>query len=78
MHRLGITDLNDPVKVEFAVNAMVPKAALGALSLRLIQHGRRVCVARKPRCENCVLADFCPSAGLGGIAVRTASTRVPQ
>ena len=37
----------------------------GVFSLRLILHGRAVCVARKPRCGDCVLADFCPSAGIG-------------
>lgn len=58
---LGLTAETDPVKVEHAVGALVPKAEWGALSLRLILHGRRVCVARRPRCEECVLGDFCPS-----------------
>jgi endonuclease-3 len=65
VRRLGITEETDPVKVEAAVDAMVPAAERGLLSLRLILHGRRVCVARKPRCHECVLADFCPSAGTG-------------
>ncbi len=52
----------DPVKVELELNAMVPAAERGEFSLRLILHGRRVCVARSPRCDDCVLADFCPSA----------------
>lgn len=65
VRRLGITDETDPVKVEMVVNAMIPAAERGALSLRLILHGRRVCVARKPRCHECLLADFCPSAGTG-------------
>ena len=63
--RLGITQESDPVKVEMIVNEMVPPAERGALSLRLILHGRRICVARKPRCHECLLADFCPSAGTG-------------
>ena len=63
--RLGITQESDPVKVEAVVDAMIPAAERGLFSLRLIQHGRRVCVARKPRCHECVLADFCPSAGTG-------------
>ena len=63
--RLGITQESDPVKVEAIVDAMVPAAERGLLSLRLILHGRRVCIARKPRCGDCVLADFCPSAGTG-------------
>ena len=62
--KLGLTTETDPVKVEMDLNAMVPAAERGALSLRLILHGRRVCVARKPRCGDCVLNDFCPSAEL--------------
>jgi len=61
-HRLGLTDEDDPVKVEMILNPMLPAAERGDFSLRLILHGRRVCVARKPRCGECVLADFCPSA----------------
>jgi endonuclease-3 len=63
--RLGLTAETDPVKAELALNAMVPARDRGVFSLRLILHGRAVCVARKPRCGACVLADFCPSAGLG-------------
>ncbi len=59
--RLGLTTETDPVKVELALNAMVPPAERGAFSLRLILHGRRVCDARRPRCDECVLTDFCPS-----------------
>ncbi|HMS88932.1 MAG TPA: endonuclease III [Acidimicrobiales bacterium] len=63
--RLGLTHETDPVKVELALNPMVPAAERGAFSLRIILHGRRVCAARKPACDRCVLADFCPSAGVG-------------
>ncbi|CAN5720901.1 endonuclease III [soil metagenome] len=63
-HRLGLTEETDPVKVEHALGAMVPAAERGRFSLRVILHGRRVCAARKPACDRCVLADFCPSAGL--------------
>ena len=62
--RLGLTTLTDPVKVEHELNPMVPAGERGLLSLRLILHGRRVCVARRPRCADCVLNDFCPSAFL--------------
>jgi endonuclease-3 len=62
--RLGLTVDTDPVKVEHQLNAMVPAAERGLLSLRLILHGRQVCVARRPRCADCVLSAFCPSAGL--------------
>ncbi len=60
---LGITEHTDPVKIEMELNPMVPAAERGEFSLRLILHGRRVCVARRPRCHECVLASFCPSAG---------------
>jgi endonuclease-3 len=63
--RLGLTTQTDPVKVEHELNAMVPARERGTFSLRLILHGRRVCTARKPHCSVCVLAGFCPSAGLG-------------
>ena len=60
--RLGLTRQTDPVKVELELNPMVRADERGALSLRLILHGRRVCMARTPRCDACVLADICPSA----------------
>jgi endonuclease-3 len=63
--RLDLTRETDPVKAELALNALVPAKDRGVFSLRLILHGRAVCVARKPRCGDCVLADFCPSAGTG-------------
>ncbi|MGI9079277.1 MAG: endonuclease III [Acidimicrobiales bacterium] len=62
--RLGLTAETDPVKVEVDLDALVPAAERGALSLRLILHGRRVCQARRARCGACVLADFCPSAAV--------------
>lgn len=61
--RLGLTTETDPVKVELELNSMVRARDRGALSLRLILHGRQVCKARKPRCGECLLADICPSAG---------------
>ena len=60
---LGITEQKDPVKIELELNPMVPAAERGEFSLRLILHGRRVCIARRPRCHQCVLASFCPSVG---------------
>jgi endonuclease III len=62
--RLGLTTESDPVKVEFELNAMLPPREWGPFSLRMILHGRAVCLARKPRCAQCVLADFCPSSQL--------------
>ena len=63
-HLLELTDETDPVKVEFALNPMIPAGERGLFSLRLILHGRRVCVARRPNCAECVLNDFCPSVQL--------------
>jgi endonuclease-3 len=60
--RLRLTTETDAVKVEHDVGSLVPAAEWGALSLRLILHGRAVCRSRKPRCDVCVLNDFCPSA----------------
>ncbi len=59
---LRLVSTRDPVKIEYQVCAMVPKEEWTGLSLRLILHGRRVCIARRPRCEECVLNDFCPSS----------------
>lgn len=67
--RLGLTEEQDPVRVETDLNALVPPAERGALSLRLILHGRAVCVARNPRCHECLLADVCPKAGVA-VALR--------
>jgi endonuclease III len=60
--RLKLTNETDPVKIELDLNGIVPPEERGALSLRLILHGRRVCKARKPQCDVCVLNDICPSA----------------
>ncbi len=68
--RLGLTTETDPVKVEHELNAMIPPAERGTFSLRLILHGRRICDARKPKCHECVLASFCPAAGIAGARVR--------
>ena len=52
----------DAVKVELQLNSFIPASERGTFSLRTILHGRETCVARKPRCSRCDLADFCPSA----------------
>jgi endonuclease-3 len=64
--RLGLTDETDPVKVEHALGAMLPKDTWGLFSERVILHGRRVCDAKRPQCDDCVLNDFCPSAFVAG------------
>jgi endonuclease-3 len=66
VRRLGLSRSTDPVKVETEVCAMLPAEEWGAMSLRLILHGRKVCQARNPRCGQCLLAAICPSAGTGG------------
>lgn len=63
-NRLGLTAESDPVKIEKALMPLFPREDWALLSHLLIFHGRRVCVARTPRCGECVLADVCPSARL--------------
>ena len=60
--RLGLTEEEDPVKVEMELNPMVPQYERGEFSLRVILHGRQVCFARNPHCDECILNDFCPTA----------------
>jgi endonuclease-3 len=60
--RLKLTNETDAVKIELDLNGIVPPEERGAFSLRMILHGRRVCIARKPRCAECILLDICPSA----------------
>jgi endonuclease-3 len=60
--RLGLTNETDPVKVEQVLMPLIPRDDWTLVSHLLIFHGRRVCLARTPRCESCVLADVCPSA----------------
>jgi endonuclease-3 len=60
--RLGLTRHDDPVKIERDLQKLVPRSEWGILPHLLIWHGRRVCLARAPRCEDCVISDLCPSA----------------
>ncbi|HXY27188.1 MAG TPA: endonuclease III, partial [Acidimicrobiales bacterium] len=68
--RLGLTEelpaaaRRDAVKVEQVLDGYIPAAERGPFSLRMILHGRETCSARRPHCESCPLADFCPSARL--------------
>ncbi|MDY3559020.1 endonuclease III [Gemmata sp. JC673] len=66
--RLGLTRHQNPVKVELALAEIVPQAEWLHFSGRLIMHGRKVCLARKPRCEQCAVADLCPKVGVKGLA----------
>ena len=60
--RLGLTKQDDPVKIERDLQRLVPREYWGILPHLMIWHGRRVCLARRPRCEECVLVDLCPSS----------------
>jgi endonuclease-3 len=66
-HRLGLTRETDPVKIEQDLMPLFPREDWALLSHLLIFHGRRVCEARKPKCEICVLNDICPSSTVTGI-----------
>jgi endonuclease-3 len=60
--RLGLTRKEDPVKIERDLVKLVPRADWARFPHLLIWHGRRVCIARAPRCEVCVLNDLCPAS----------------
>jgi endonuclease-3 len=60
--RLGFTRQEDPVKIERDLKRLVPRADWARFPHLLIWHGRRVCIARAPRCSDCVLNDLCPSS----------------
>jgi endonuclease-3 len=62
--RLGLTREDDPVKIERDLLRVVPRADWHRFPHLLIWHGRRVCDARKPRCDDCVLAEICPASRL--------------
>ena len=59
-HRLGLTEHNDPKRIEKDLMALLPQPDWENWSIRLIYHGRAVCKARQPLCEVCTLADLCP------------------
>ena len=72
--RLGLTRHNDPVKIEQDLIQIVPQPDWTLWAHLLIQHGRRVCIARKPRCLDCALLEHCPSGKpfiKGGVAAGT-------
>ncbi len=59
---LGLTKEKDPVKIERDLTTLVPREKWTWFSNGLIQHGRRVCIARRPKCEICVINRYCPSS----------------
>jgi endonuclease-3 len=60
--RLGLTRQGDPVKIERDLVRLVPRADWARFPHLLIWHGRRICDARRPRCEDCAVSDLCPSS----------------
>ena len=62
--RLGLTRHDDPVKIERDLQRVVPRADWARFPHLFIWHGRRVCDARRPLCEECVIEDLCPSSRL--------------
>lgn len=67
--RLGLTRNDDPVKIERDLQRVVPRADWARFPHLLIWHGRRICAARRPACESCVLVDLCPSARIDATAL---------
>ena len=63
-HLLGLTDHQNPEKVEQDLMALLPKNEWINFSHRLIHHGRRICIARRPKCTECPLLRLCPRVGL--------------
>lgn len=61
-YRLGLTKNTDPEKIEFDLMKIIPKKEWIHFSNMLIFHGRRICVARKPKCNECALEGICPKA----------------
>ncbi|WP_292466648.1 endonuclease III [Methanolobus sp.] len=60
--KLGFTQYNDPKKIEIDLMALAEKKDLENLSMTLILHGRNVCIARRPKCGECVVSELCPSS----------------
>jgi endonuclease-3 len=75
---LGLTKHDDPEKVEQDLMKLAPREDWTILSHLLIFHGRRVCIARRPQCDRCVLADLCPSAFKAPGAPPRVSPAVPS
>ncbi len=67
--RLGVTKHSDPVDIEQVWMQLLPRESWDLVSHTLIFHGRRVCLAMRPKCDECGVAELCPSAGLGAAKV---------
>jgi endonuclease III len=72
--RLGLTNGKTPEQIERELMRVIPRGEWVDLSHRLIQHGRRVCLARRPKCEACSLSTLCPRVGVAAAVPSTAGT----
>jgi endonuclease III len=63
-YRLGLTREEDPDRIEEDLQKLLPSQAWTPFSMRLILHGRQICVARAPRCAQCALLPDCPQTGV--------------
>lgn len=63
-HRLGLTGHKQPEKIEQDLMRLLPRGQWIDFSHRVIQHGRKICLARKPKCPECVLNELCPKIGV--------------
>lgn len=70
---LGLTEETDPVRIERDLMALFPRRHWTALPHLLIAHGRKICIARRPRCGICPINDICPSAGVAAIRLASSS-----
>jgi endonuclease-3 len=68
--RLGLTKSDDPVTIEHELAGLIPTIEWINFSHRLIEHGRKVCDARRPRCDDCILVEICPRLGVAPAAAR--------
>ena len=66
--RLGLTQHNDPERIEQDLMRLIPQDEWIAFSHRMIKHGRKYCMARKPMCESCPMTSFCPKKGIENVA----------
>lgn len=73
--RLGLSRHGDPAKIELDLQKLLPPEQWTSFSMRLILHGRRVCFARRPRCDECVVSDLCPKIGVDMKGRRIAGLR---
>ena len=76
--RLGLTEQTDPTKIEQDLMRLFPQESWCALGTRIILHGRRVCTAKDPKHDQCILAPVCPTAALVQLAAKAPSKKSPS